>query len=188
MNETDDGSGRPFGAGWMMAEGNLVADPRNIAKSGGIAVASFRMACNYRTWDGTDGTHYFSVICRGGMADHVLGTFRKGFRANVTGSIEGNWWKDKDDVDHHDVVIKAETVSASCRWDSWTKGSSADSSRDDVTRQDTSSSNVASGDGHEVRRRRRRTDPEPAAAAATNGRGNSRGVASRGDTDDWEDV
>lgn len=152
-----------YAAGRMEIEGNLTQDPRSISK-GDIAVASFTVAGNYRTFREVEGTHFVSVVCTGLTAERVLSDpdMTVGTRVRVSGGLFGHTWTSpKDGVERHDMDIDADSVNISLRFPKRDAGYAGGASRSVSAGE--SRRSIGAGDDEEeptARSRRRPADDD----------------------------
>lgn len=78
--------------------GRLVADPELRHTGNGIAVASFRLACDrdFKDQNGEKGTDFIDIVAWRGTAELVSKYFTKGRMAVVSGRLQMRNWTDKE--------------------------------------------------------------------------------------------
>ena len=82
----------------LTISGNVVAEPRHVITTGGLAITSFRMASTERRFDRgsqtwVDGeTSWFTVSCFRSMAENVAESISKGQRVLVQGRLRMRDW------------------------------------------------------------------------------------------------
>ena len=78
--------------------GRLVRDPELRRTQSGIAVTSFRIACDrdFKSQNGEKGTDWIDVVAWRQTAEFVSKYFAKGRMAVVEGRLQSRDWTDKD--------------------------------------------------------------------------------------------
>lgn len=199
---TTEGDKPAYSSMRIHVEGNMAAPASDISREHDGTVAVFRIAGNYRTTRGEEDAFWYDVRCINPyLSANVLATFgeTKG-RVHVEGRIEGRWFTTNAGEEVHQMVIIADSVSPSLRYDAYEKiepqtGSSNSSRRGEYEAPAAASgrgrATTATDDtqGHPSRGRgvtetppSGRGRPAPAASGRT-----GRGVVRRGDDDAFND-
>lgn len=93
--------------------GRMTADPKLSYLSDNTPVCNFSLASN-RRWKGKDGQKKESVlfidcVMFRGAAEYVGQNAKKGTELYVTGWLEQQEWKDKEDNTHRKLVLQVQT-------------------------------------------------------------------------------
>ncbi len=93
--------------------GRLARDPELRRTQSGIAVTSFRIACDrdFKSQNGEKGTDWIDVVAWRQTAEFVSKYFAKGRMAIVEGRLERREWTDKDGNRRTTVEVVAGNVS-----------------------------------------------------------------------------
>lgn len=79
--------------------GNIAAEPESKRTSGGVPIATFRVASTHRRYDRDnarwvdDYTNWYSVSAFRGLAEHALRSLHKGDRVVLTGRLRVRDWE-----------------------------------------------------------------------------------------------
>ena len=92
--------------------GRLTRDPELRRTQSGIAVTSFRIACNrdFKSQNGETGTDWIDVVAWRQTAEFVSKYFAKGRMAIVEGRLQSREWTDKDGNKRTAVEVVADNV------------------------------------------------------------------------------
>jgi single-strand DNA-binding protein len=101
--------------------GNITRDPELRYTPGGMAVATFGLAVNFRrqnrqTNEWEERTSFFDVVCWGSLGENVSETLGKGTRVMVVGRLEQRSWETQDGDKRSRVEVIADEVGPSLRW------------------------------------------------------------------------
>lgn len=99
--------------------GTLGADVELRYSTGGMAIASIRMAVN-RRWqkngEWQEETSWFAVTAFAEMGENCAASLTKGSRAIVTGRLQQRSWETKEGEKRSVVEIIADEIGPSLRW------------------------------------------------------------------------
>ncbi len=99
--------------------GNVTRDPELRFTQGGTAVASFGVAWNQRSGQGSQGedkAHYFDITCWRELAENVAESVTRGMRVVVYGRLDWRSWEGQSGEKRSAVQIVADEVTPSLRW------------------------------------------------------------------------
>jgi single-strand DNA-binding protein len=117
--------------------GNLTRDPELRFGTTGKAFTKFSIAWNQskRAGDGWENiAHFFDITCFDKIAEHVAESCSKGTRVTINGEIRQDRWTDKESGDNRSkVVLVANEVAVSLRWDPINGKTSASANEDPFT-------------------------------------------------------
>lgn len=92
--------------------GRLARDPELRRTQSGIAVTSFRIACDrdFKSQNGEKGTDWIDIVAWRNTAEFVSKYFAKGRMAIVEGRLQTREWTDKDGNKRTAVEVVADNV------------------------------------------------------------------------------
>ena len=92
--------------------GRLARDPELRRTQSGIAVTSFRIACDrdFKSQNGEKGTDWIDVVAWRQTAEFVSKYFTKGRMAVVEGRLQSRDWTDKDGNKRTAIEVVADNV------------------------------------------------------------------------------
>ena len=92
--------------------GRLVRDPELRRTQSGIAVTSFRIACDrdFKSQNGEKGTDWIDVVAWRQTAEFVSKYFAKGRMAVVEGRLQSRDWTDKEGNKRTAIEVVADNV------------------------------------------------------------------------------
>lgn len=106
----------PFYSEFTISEGNVATDPKDISNSQDGSVVVFRIAANYRKFDGTEGTRFRNVKVTNSAAVHCWNSVNKRGRVIVVGRVEGNDYETNSGEQRSEDTILADYVGLSLRF------------------------------------------------------------------------
>jgi single-strand DNA-binding protein len=106
--------------------GGVVTDPDLRFTPSGKSVLSFRLIVKGRKKDSggdwTDGDPFFvTVSVWAPLAENAAETINKGDDVIAVGRLEARKWQSKDGEERTDMVLTAEDIGVSLRWNTWAK-------------------------------------------------------------------
>lgn len=101
--------------------GNLTRDPELRYTTGGTAVANFSVAYTPRRrnangeWEDGD-TSFFNCTAWRDLGEHIAGSFQKGQRVIVLGTMNQRFWEDDDGKKRNTYEIDVDDAGHSVKW------------------------------------------------------------------------
>jgi len=101
--------------------GTIATEPRRIVTQSGVVLCSFRVASGDRRYDREQGkwvdgeTNWFGVTAFRSLAEHALGSLRKGERVVVSGRLRLRQWE-SGEKSGLSVEVEAEALGHDLRW------------------------------------------------------------------------
>lgn len=92
--------------------GRLVADPELRRTQKGIAVCSFRIACDrdVKNADGEHDTDFIDIVAWRGLAENIARYFTKGRMAVIDGRLQIRPWVDRDGTRRYATEVLASRI------------------------------------------------------------------------------
>jgi len=106
----------PFYSEFIVCEGNVATEPRDISNNQDGSVVVFRVAANYRKFNGDEGTRFRNVKVTNSAAVHCWNSVQKRGRVIVIGRVEGNDYETRDGEERSEDTILADYVGLSLRF------------------------------------------------------------------------